>query len=139
MESIEGHWEQSEVDGPTKMFFEGRMTTKGYRLLGSVRASQSRVMTVSPPAGLGRISKFGCGGPLLPVSPPITSTEPFARTPAVLYHLPRCTGILNDQELQNAEWKHLKFEKGHVLFPIIRSRHTLFSVGSVQADTESGI
>lgn len=88
------------------MFIEGRTTTKGYRLFGSVRFSQSRVTTVSPPVGLGRISKFGCGGPLLPISPPITSTEPFARTAAVLYHLLRCQrSLVNITDFRHVEQK----------------------------------
>ena len=75
---------------PMNNLCEGRMITNGYRLLGSVRASQSKLMTVSPPAGLGRISRLGWGAALLPVSPPMTSIDPLARMAAVGYHRPRC-------------------------------------------------
>lgn len=55
-----------------------------------MRASQSSWMTVSAlPPGFGRISKLGCGEALLPVSPPITRTDPFARTAAAVSEVSR--------------------------------------------------
>ena len=67
----------------------GRTITNGYKLKGSVRASQSRGITVSPPAGFGSISRFGWGLALLPVSPPMTRMDPLGSIAAVGYHRPR--------------------------------------------------
>ena len=43
---------------------------------------------VGPPAGVGRISRVGTGGPLLPSSPPTTRILPLAMTMAVGYQRP---------------------------------------------------
>lgn len=78
----------AEIDGcdpPTKRFPLGRTNTKGYKLFGSVRFNQSKNTVVSPPSGVGRISALGSGGPLLPVSPPMTITVPFGSTAAANY------------------------------------------------------
>lgn len=50
--------------------------TKGYKLLGSVRARKSRLRTGAPVGGSN--SKLGEGEELDPVSPPTTKIDPFA-------------------------------------------------------------
>ena len=94
---------QNNLDLPMKRCVLGSTITKGYRLKGSVRASQSRGTTVSPPAGFGSISRFGWGLPLLPVSPPMTRIDPLGSIAAVGYHRPRYR-IINDCITLEPEW-----------------------------------
>jgi hypothetical protein len=115
----------------------GSTNKNGYRLFGSVRCNQSSSITVSPPGMVGRISRFGWGDALDPVSPPTTRILPLGNRRLVGYQRPRCECFktCTGTSLQST---HLKGKGIRVFLPIVGFAWIRIQRRSVEADPKSG-